>query len=131
MKNVLMVCIFLTAIGVFFPWYFSSYSVMGIKASKSISGFNYFSYGINVFILSIGSLVISFIKTVKKYRIYSMILSLIFSIIPFFHHPVNFGYRPMYETSSTGFGWGLYMTFVFALSSVITIYLNDYKKVSK
>jgi len=131
MKNVSMVCIFLTAVGVFLPWYSVSASGMGQSFSSSISGFDYFSYGVLVFILSLGSLGISFIETVKKYRLYSMILAVIFSIIPFFHHPNSISYYSSAGSASSGIGWGLYITIVFALVSIITIYLNDYKNATK
>ena len=126
MKIVVLVCIALTGIGAFLPWYGVSAEVMGQSISNSISGFQYFSYGIFVFFFSLATIILSFIEKAKKFRVFIMILALLFSIIPFFHHPEPMNYSSGFGSASSGFLWGFYFTVVFAIISVILLFINDY-----
>lgn len=126
MKVIIFICIALTAIGVSLPWVGVSVEVTGQNISSSIIGFQYLSYGMLVFLFSLITFILSFIRIVKKYRIFSMILVLIFSIIPFFHHPESMSFSSEGGSLSVGFLWGFYFTLGFAIISVILLFLNDY-----
>jgi len=135
MKVIIIICIILSCVGVFFPWYGGSSEVkpiefmgnqsMGFSQSISLNGLHYSFYGFLVILLSVSTLVFSFVEQIVKYRILCMGGVLIFSILPFFYTPTGDVSSSVFSFSY-GLQWGFYFTLITVVLSILLITTNDF-----